>query len=243
MLYLVATPIGNLSDMTARALDVLRRVSVIACEDTRRTWALLTHFGIPRPAEMISYREGNEARAGARILTVLQAGTDVALCTDGGYPGISDPGFRLIRDAVDGGIEMSVIPGASAVTVALLMSGLPTSSWTFKGFPPRKPGPLRRFFEEESDRPHTLIVYESPYRVGATLCAAAEVLGARPAAVCVELTKKHERIDRGCLLDLAARYAKMKVKGEVTLVFGGVVRKPASPVLEASSDGNGRDRP
>lgn len=224
MLYIVATPIGNLSDMTPRAVETLKAAEVIACEDTRRTWALLSHFGIPRPGEMISYREGNEERAGQHILSLLAAGVDVALCSDGGYPGISDPGFRLVRDVVSAELPLCVIPGASAVNVALLMSGLPTSSWTFKGFPPRKPGKLRRFFESDADQPHTLVVYESPFRLGKTLAAAAEVLGNRPAAVCFELTKLHEHVVRGALPELAKRYAEEKVKGEVTVVIGGAMR-------------------
>ena len=225
MLYLVATPIGNLADLSPRGLEVLKTVRVIACEDTRRTWALLTNFGIPRPPEMISYREGVEDRAGGRILDLLKGGTDVALCTDGGYPGISDPGFRLVRDVVAANLPLTVIPGASAVNIALVMSGLPTSSWTFKGFPPRKPGVLRRFFEEESEMPHTLIIFESPFRIGHTLTAAAEVLGARQAVVCFELTKLHERVVRGTLPELAARFSKETVKGEISIVIAGKSRR------------------
>ena len=225
MLYLVATPIGNLADLSPRGLEVLKTVRVIACEDTRRTWALLTNFGIPRPPEMISYREGVEDRAGGRILDLLKGGTDVALCTDGGYPGISDPGFRLVRDVVAADLPLTVIPGASAVNIALVMSGLPTSSWTFKGFPPRKPGVLRRFFEEESEMPHTLILYESPFRIGHTLTAAAEVLGARQAVVCFELTKLHEHVVRGTLPELAARFSKETVKGEISIVIAGKSRR------------------
>lgn len=228
MLYVVATPIGNLGDMAPRALEALKGAGVVACEDTRRTWALLSHFGIPRPPEMISYREGNEERAGARILELLRGGADVALCTDGGYPGISDPGFRLVRDVVAQGLPMCALPGACAVNLALVMSGLPTSSWTFKGFPPRKPGALRRFFEEEAAMPHTLVLYESPFRLGHTLAAAAEVLGARPAAVCFELTKLHERVERGALPELAARFTGVAVKGEITIVVGGRTRAAAA---------------
>ena len=236
MLYVVATPIGNLGDMAPRALDALKGAGVIACEDTRRTWALLSHFGIPRPPEMISYREGNEARAGARILELLRGGVDVALCTDGGYPGISDPGFRLVRDVVAQNLPMCVLPGACAVNLALVMSGLPTSSWTFKGFPPRKPGALRRFFGEEAAMPHTLVLYESPFRLGHTLAAAAEVLGARPAAVCFELTKLHERVERGTLPELAARFADAKVKGEITIVIGGRTRAAAAADADLDDD-------
>ena len=225
MLFLVATPIGNLADLSPRALETLRAAPVIAAEDTRRTWQLLSHFGVPRPARMISYREGAEDRAGAEILACLRAGQDVALCSDAGYPGISDPGFRLVRDAVAEGLPVSVVPGPSAADVALVLSGLPTSSWTFLGFPPRKPGALRRFFEDEAASPHTLVFYESPFRIGKTLAAAAEVLGARPAAVCLELTKKFERVERGALPELAARFAGPPPKGEIAVVVGGLGRK------------------
>ena len=136
MLHVVATPIGNLGDMSARALECLRSASLIACEDTRRTWQLLTHFGIPRP-EMLSYRQGNEERVAETVIAAVNAGREVALCSDGGYPGISDPGYRLIRRCATEQVPFDVIPGASAVNVALLMSGLSTSSFTFKGFPPR----------------------------------------------------------------------------------------------------------
>ena len=225
MLYLVATPIGNLGDLSPRALETLRAVPVIAAEDTRHTWQLLSHFGVPRPGRMISYREGAEERAGAEILGCLRAGQDVALCTDAGYPGVSDPGFRLVRAAVAEGLPVTVVPGPSAADVALVLSGLPTSSWTFLGFPPRKPGALRRFFADEAASPHTLVLYESPFRIGKTLAAAAEVLGPRPAAVCLELTKKFERVERGTLPELAARFAGPPPKGEIAVVVGGLARE------------------
>ena len=224
MLYLVAPPIGNLGDLSPRALETLRAVPVVAAEDTRHTWQLLAHFGIPRPARMISYREGAEDRAGAQILECLRAGQDVALCTDAGYPGISDPGFRLVRVAVAEGLPVTALPGPSAADVALVLSGLPTSSWTFLGFPPRKPGALRRLFEGEARSAHTLVLYESPFRIGKTLAAAAEVLGARPAAVCLELTKLHERVERGTLPELAARFAAGPARGEIVLVIAGLPR-------------------
>ena len=137
------------------------------------------------------------------------------------FPGISDPGYRLVRLAIDENIAFEVIPGASAVPVALVLSGLPSSSFTFKGYPPRKGGPIRRFFEEEKDMPHTLIVFESPFRVAASLAAALEALGDRQAAVCIELTKKFERVSRGFLSDLKAEFADKKIKGEVTIVIAG----------------------
>jgi 16S rRNA (cytidine1402-2'-O)-methyltransferase len=144
---------------------------------------------------MVSYRQGNEERTGDYIIQAVNAGRSVALCSDGGYPGISDPGYRLIRRAAQEKVAFDVLPGASAVDLALLFSGLSTSSFTFKGFPPRKPGALRRFFEEEKSLPHTLICFESPFRIAPSLKAALEVLGDREAAVCIELTKAHERID------------------------------------------------
>jgi 16S rRNA (cytidine1402-2'-O)-methyltransferase len=220
MLHIVATPIGNLADLSPRALETLKTADLIACEDTRRTWGLLSAFNIPRP-EMISYRQGNEDRIAERIIQASQAGRSVALCSDGGYPGISDPGYRLIRRAAQEKVPYDVLPGASAVDVALLLSGLSTSSFTFKGFPPRKQGVLRRFFEEEKELPHTLIIFESPFRVAACLKAAHEVLGDREAAVCIELTKAHERVSRGFLSELVKEYDGKTVKGEVAIVIAG----------------------
>ena len=220
MLHVVATPIGNLGDLSPRALEAFRAASLVACEDTRRTWQLLTHFGVPRP-EMLSYRQGNEERAGEVIAAAVRAGREVVLCSDGGYPAISDPGYRLMRKFAQEGIPYEVIPGASAVNVALLMSGLPTSSFMFKGFPPRGPGALRNWFAAEKDSEATLVLFESPFRIGATLQAALDALGDREAAVCIELTKLHERVSRGYLSDLAKEYAGAKVKGEVALVVAG----------------------
>lgn len=221
MLHVIATPIGNLGDLSPRALEAFRAASVIACEDTRRTWQLLTHFGVPRPPEMFSYRQGNEERITEKVLADLESGKDVALCSDGGYPGISDPGYRLIRACAQKGVAYEVIPGASAVNVALLMSGLSTSSFTFRGFPPRGPGALRNWFREDADKEHTLVCYESPFRIAATLAAALDALGDREAAVCIELTKLHERVSRGYLSELVKEYEGAKVKGEVALVIAG----------------------
>ncbi len=220
MLHVIATPIGNLGDLSPRALEAFRTAALIACEDTRRTWQLLTHFEIPRP-DMISYRQGNEERLTETIVAAVKAGKEVALCSDGGYPGISDPGYRVIRAFAKENLPYEVIPGASAVNLALLMSGLSTSSFTFRGFPPRGPGALRNWFAEDADKEHTLICYESPFRIGATLEAALDSLGDREAAVCIELTKLHERVSRGYLSDLVAEYKGAKVKGEVALVIAG----------------------
>jgi 16S rRNA (cytidine1402-2'-O)-methyltransferase len=245
MLHVVATPIGNLGDLTPRALEALRTADLIACEDTRRTWALLTAHQLPRP-EMLSYRQGNEERAGEQLVAAVRAGRQVVLCSDGGYPGISDPGYRLLRRAAQEGVPFDVLPGASAVDVALLLSGLPTSSYTFKGFPPRRPGVLRRFFADEREAPHTLVVFESPFRVGATLQAALEALGDREAAVCVELTKQHERVSRGFLSALVPQFVGKTVKGEVTLVIAGANPKfarqeEAHDEAEAQTDESGQD--
>ncbi len=221
MLHVVATPIGNLGDLSPRAMEALKAAAAIACEDTRRTWQLLSHFGIPRPQEMFSYRQGNEERVTEKVLALLAEGREVALCSDGGYPAVSDPGYRLIRACAQANVPYDVIPGASAVEVALLMSGLSTSSFTFRGFPPRGPGALRNWFAEDRDKEHTLICYESPFRIGATLAAALDALGDREAAVCIELTKMHERVSRGYLSDLVKEYEGAKVKGEVALVIAG----------------------
>lgn len=221
VLFVVATPIGNLEDITLRALAVLGATSVLACEDTRVTRRLFARHEIPWPETVLSYHEHNEEKAGARVLEHLMSGVDVSLCSDAGYPGISDPGYRLIDLVVEHDQEVVVLPGAGAVELALLYSGLPTSSFTFKGFPPRKSGKRQRFLAEEADRPHTLVLYESPHRVGALLADALAALGDRRAAVCLELTKRFERVERGYLADLAPRFADEKPKGELVVVIAG----------------------
>lgn len=222
MLSLVATPIGNLEDVSDRVTRVLKEADVIACEDTRRTRALLNHLGIPAPRALVSYREQNEARMAERLVREVEAGKRVAVCSDGGHPGISDPGYRVIALAAEHGTAFEVIPGPSAVTVALLVSGLSTASFTFKGYPPRKPGALHRFFEDEKAMPHTLILFESPFRTGASLRAALDALGDRRAAVCIELTKKFERVARGWLSELVETFPAGKpIRGEVTIVIAG----------------------
>lgn len=221
MLYIIATPVGNLDDISPRALRALREADIIACEDTRRTRVLLSHYEIPRPRQVLSYREQNERTVAERLARRLEEGQTIALCSDGGYPGISDPGYRLIRLVAERGLDFTVLPGASAVPLALLSSGLPSSSYTFKGYPPRKAAALRRFFETERDMPHTLVLFESPMRVAKSLDAALAALGDRCAAVCMELTKKFERTSRGFLSDLLVEFADQKVKGEVTIVIAG----------------------
>jgi len=220
-LYLVATPIGNLEDMTHRAVRVLSAVDVLACEDTRTTRVLLERYAIPRPAKVVSYREQNEERAARGLLKLLDEGRNVALCSDAGYPGLSDPGYRVTALAAEAGHRIEVVPGAGAVAPALLASALPSSSYVFKGFPPRKPGPRRRFLEMEAAAPHTIICYESPHRTAQLLADAHTALGDRRAAVCIELTKKFEQVHRGWLSELAEQFSDRKIRGEVTVVIAG----------------------
>jgi 16S rRNA (cytidine1402-2'-O)-methyltransferase len=220
-LVVIATPIGNLQDITLRAVRVLGELHALACEDTRHTRILFEAHGIPSPRIILSYREKNESQAESKIVALLKEGLSVGVCSDAGYPGISDAGYRLISRAVDEGFEIEVIPGAGAVEPALLSSGLPTSSYTFKGFPPRKPGVRKRFLTQDKDQPHTLVFYESPFRVAALLRDAREVYGDRRAAVCIELTKKFERIHRGTLGELLDRFKDVTIRGEVTVVVAG----------------------
>lgn len=221
MLYLVATPIGNMGDISARALETLAAADVLACEDTRRTRVLFSHHGLRWPARVITYREHAEASAGEKLMADLKAGLKVALCSDGGMPSISDPGYRIVTMALEEGLEVSVIPGASAVETALTLSGLSTSSYVFKGFPPRKGGPLKRFFSDDMSSEHTMVFFESPYRIIKTVAAAFEVLGDRKCAVCFELTKMHERVHRGYISDVLKRLESDPLKGEITVVVAG----------------------
>lgn len=220
-LYLLATPIGNMEDISFRVVRILGEVEALACEDTRMTRRIFERYNIPSPRTIFSYHEHNEEAAGRRILGLLATGVSVAVCTDGGYPGISDPGYRLIAACREQGYRIEVAPGASAVLTALVSSGLSTASFTFKGFPPRKSGARKRFLEMDREASHTLVLFESPYRVGKLLCDAHEVLGNRLAAVCLELTKKFEEIHRGYLADLSVQFRDRTIKGEVTIVIAG----------------------
>jgi 16S rRNA (cytidine1402-2'-O)-methyltransferase len=220
-LFVIATPIGNLEDITFRAVRVLGETDALACEDTRHTRIIFEKYGIKSPGRIFSYREQNEETAGVRIISLLAQGFSVALCSDAGYPGVSDPGYRIISRAIAEGYRVEVLPGASAVIPALLSSGLPSSGYTFKGFPPKKPGARAKFLGMEKDSPHTLVFYESPFRIHALLAEALRVYGNRVAAVCIELTKAFERIRRGTLEELCREFSGKKVKGEVTLVVAG----------------------
>lgn len=219
MLYLVATPIGNLGDITLRALETLRQVDLIASEDTRKTGLLLKHFDIQKP--QIAFHEHNEERAGERIMALLAEGKSVALVTNAGTPGISDPGFSLVRRAVEADVELTMIPGPTALIMAVVLSGLPVHSFTFRGFPPRKSGRRQRFLAVDQDSPHTLIFYESPYRLEAFLKDALAVYGDRQAAIANDLTKFYETVSRGPLSSLLASLAGTKLRGEYIVVIAG----------------------
>lgn len=216
-LYLVATPIGNLDDITHRAIKVLGEVDLIACEDTRHTRKLLTHYGIS--SRTISYHEHNERERAEELLARLIAGESVAIVSDAGTPGISDPGFRLVQLAIENEIRVVPIPGPSAMVNALVASGLPTDEFFFGGFLPSRSGPRRARLKSLEAIPATLIFYEAPHRLSAALRDAAELLGPRQAVVARELTKLHEEIARGSLSKLAERYASENVRGEIVLVI------------------------
>ena len=221
MLYMVATPIGNLSDISQRALETLRQADYIASEDTRKTGRLLAHFDIKKP--QISFHEHNERRVVGRIMSLLSQRKTVALVTSAGTPGICDPGFTLVRAALEAGVEVTMIPGPTALVVALVLSGLPTHSFTFRGFAPRKPGQRQRFLAVDKDSPHTLIFYESPHRLRAFLADAIEVFGDRRAALAKELTKMFESVKRGALSELLAGLEE-KPKGEYVIVIEGAAQ-------------------
>lgn len=219
MLTLVATPIGNLGDITLRALQALRDADYVASEDTRKTGLMLKHFDISKP--QIAFHEHNEERAGQRITELLADGKSVAVVTDAGTPGIADPGFTLVRRVLEAGLPLTMAPGPAGLIMALVLSGLPVHSFTFRGFPPRKPGPRKRFFAVDAASPHTLIIYESPHRMEATLRDALEVYGDRTAALANDLTKKFELIERGPLSTLLASVTGKALKGEFILVISG----------------------
>ena len=219
MLYLVATPIGNLADISLRALETLRAVDYVASEDTRKTGRLLQHFEIKKP--QIAFHEHNEEKAGRRIIELITAGQSVAVVTNAGTPGVSDPGFTLVRRAIEEGLPVTMIPGATAVIMALVLSGLPAHSFTFRGFPPRKSGKRQRFLAVDQHSPHTLIFYESPHRLQGFLQDAIAVYGDRQAALANELTKLYESVQRGSLSELLAFVVANEPRGEYVVVISG----------------------
>lgn len=219
-LLVVATPIGNLDDLSPRARGALAGADVVACEDTRRTGLLLSHLGIRKP--MISLHEHNEQRRLPRLLEEIEGGRTVVLVSDAGTPLVSDPGFLLVREATRRDLPVSAIPGPSAVLAALAASGLPPQPFTFAGFPPPKRGKRRSFYRRFRDLGHTLVVFESPHRLLASLDDALEELGDRPAVVARELTKIYEEQLRGSLSELRAVLGEReRLKGEYVLVVGG----------------------
>ncbi len=218
MLYLVATPIGNLSDISQRALQTLGDADYVAGEDTRKTGRLLAHFEIKRP--QISFHEHNKLRVTEKIVKLLEQGKDVALVTSAGTPGISDPGFVLVRAALEADIEVTMIPGPTAFVAALVLSGLPVHGFTFRGFAPRKTGRRKSFLAVDKHSPHSLYFYDSPHRLRAFLTDAIEVFGDRRAALAKELTKMFESVKRGRLPELLAGLDE-KLKGEYVVVIAG----------------------
>jgi 16S rRNA (cytidine1402-2'-O)-methyltransferase len=221
-LVLVGTPIGNLEDASPRALRVLGEADVVACEDTRRTRKLLTHHGV-RPRDLVVYNDVNERREARALLTRLARGDTVALVSDAGMPGLSDPGFRLVAACAEAGVPVEVVPGPNAAVSALALSGLAPGRFAFEGFLPRKPGPRQRRIEELAADRRTLVIYESPHRVEATLAALLEGLGDRRAVLARELTKLHEEVRRGPLSELLGGAREAPPKGEIVLVVEGAV--------------------
>jgi 16S rRNA (cytidine1402-2'-O)-methyltransferase len=227
-LVVCPTPIGNLEDITLRVLSALRDADVVACEDTRRTGVLLERYGVQ--AKLVAYHEHNERERAAELVDRMREGTVVALVSDAGMPLVSDPGFVLVQGCVAAGLEVEVLPGPSAALAALVASALPADAWRFAGFLPRK----RAGLVEAFSGPETLVAFESPRRVAASLAVLAELDPDRPVAVCRELTKLHEEVVRGPARELAARYAESEPRGEVVLVVGGA--PPRTGLDEAAVD-------
>jgi 16S rRNA (cytidine1402-2'-O)-methyltransferase len=225
-LTLVSTPIGNLADVTLRALEVLRGADAILAEDTRRSRKLLSHHGVPAPP-MISYHDHNKERVTPGIVARLLSGERLALVTDAGTPGVSDPGFYLVRAALDAGVPVTVAPGANALLPALVLSGFPTDAFVFEGFPPRKRGELTRAIDAVAEERRTVVYYVSPHRLLKVLEAFAERLPERRLAVARELTKLHEEVARGTAAELLEKFKGRKVRGEIVLVVRGAGRKRA----------------
>ncbi len=233
MLFLVSTPIGNLGDMSQRAIDTLQAADLVVSEDTRKTGFLLNHFAIKKP--QLVFREDNEKKVLPKIMNLLAEGKNIAIVTDAGTPAISDPGFILVRSALANGIEINAVPGPTALIMALVLSGLPVHSFTFRGFPPRKGGPRRRWLAVDALSPHTLIFYESPYRLVSFLQDALEVYGERACAVANDLTKKFEQVKRGTISEMLEFFKTEAPRGEYTVVIGGAGEM-------AESDGEEKDQ-
>jgi 16S rRNA (cytidine1402-2'-O)-methyltransferase len=219
MLYVVATPIGNLSDITLRALEVLKGVDLVAAEDTRHSGLLLKHFQIKKP--FVSYHKHNEAARSAELVDRLVRGENVALITDAGTPGLSDPGLRLIRECVDHQLPFTIVPGPSSILIGLLGSGFSTEKFSFRGFLPVKSGRRERELRIAAEREETTIFFESPYRLVKTLHACNTIIADRQLCIARELTKKFEEFRRGTAAELLAHYEAHPAKGEIVLVVSG----------------------
>ena len=233
-LYVVGTPIGNLDDITYRAVRILGEVDLVACEDTRQTHKLLEHYGIRKP--MISYHEHNEADRSRDLVQRIEGGQSIALVSDAGTPLVSDPGYRLVHAAVERGIPVVPVPGPSAAVAALSASGLPSDSFRFMGFLPPKSGQRRRMFESLKHETATLVFYEAPHRIAEALDDAAETLGDRPVVVAREITKMHEEFIRGTAAEVAAELrSRPAIKGEITLLIAkaGEPQAAEGPIREA----------
>jgi 16S rRNA (cytidine1402-2'-O)-methyltransferase len=224
-LYLVATPIGNLADITHRAIDVLTNVAVIACEDTRHTRKLLQHYGIS--TKTVSYHEHNEQERARQLIDVLREGKNVAVVSDAGTPSISDPGFRLVRAAIENNVSVVPVPGPSALISALIAAGLPTDEFFFGGFLPARSNARRTKLTEMRSVPGTLVFYEAPHRLAETLRDAREILGEREAVVARELTKLHEELRRDRLSKLAEHYSSEEARGEIVLLIDRTILETA----------------
>ena len=241
-LTLAAAPIGRPEDASPRLAAALGAATIVAAEDTRRLRRLAAVLGVRLTGSVVSYYDSVEAARVPGLLAELEAGRDVLLVTDAGLPGISDPGYRLVAAAAAAGIRITVLPGPSAVTAALAVSGLPSDRFCFEGFAPRRPGEQARRFAELAGEPRTLIFFESPRRLAKTLAALAEAFGPeRPAVVCRELTKTHEEVRRGTLGDLAA-WAADGVLGEITIVVAGAPRPPAGDPADAAAEVAAREQ-
>ncbi len=219
-LYLVATPIGNLEDITLRALRILKEVDQIACEDTRHTQKLLQHYNIQKP--LVSYHEHNELTRAPELIVAMEQGAQIALVSDAGVPLVSDPGYRLVTLSLRHRLPVIPIPGPSALLAALSASGLPNEEFLFAGFLPARSGERRRALERLRIEDRTIIFYEAPHRIEETLIDAHEILGDRPACLAREVTKIHEEFRRGSLAELAASLADKPARGEITLLIGPV---------------------
>lgn len=248
---LVGAPLGNIADASPRLATVLAEADIVAAEDTRRLLRLASDLGFELTGKLISYFEGNETRRTPELIEAALAGASVAVVTDGGMPSVSDPGFRLVRAAIEAGITVTAAPGPSAVTTALALSGLPSDRFCFEGFLPRRPSERRARLAALAGEERTLVFFESPHRIAAALDDAVAAFGAdRPAALCRELTKTYEEIRRASLGELAASVGAQAPRGEITVVVGGAVAGPAEPVddqslaaevVAAQRDGAGRN--